>query len=80
MSSGGGGSGNDGSNDTQVSGMEAAISKEKGISTHADTRVQSHSFHDSGPGNLIIQVLVLDSIMQMNLICLVHLKQVNTQV
>ena len=50
MSSGGGGSGNDGSNDTQVSGMEAAISKEKGISTHADTRVQSHSFHDSGPG------------------------------
>ena len=31
MSGGGGGSGNDGSNDMQVSGMEAAVSKEKGI-------------------------------------------------
>ena len=38
MSGGGGGSGNDGSNDMQVSGMEAAMSKEKGISTYADTR------------------------------------------
>ena len=31
MSGGGGGSGNDGSNDMQVSGMEAAMSTEKGI-------------------------------------------------
>ena len=38
MSGGGGGSGNDGSNDMQVSGMEAAMSKEKGISTYAETR------------------------------------------
>ena len=37
--SGGGGSGNDGSNDMQVSGMEAAMSTEKGISTHAESRV-----------------------------------------
>ena len=39
MSGGGGGSGNDGSNDMQVSGMEAAMSTEKGISTHAESRV-----------------------------------------
>ena len=39
MSGGGGGSGNDGSNDMQVSGMEAAMSKEKGISTYAESRV-----------------------------------------
>ena len=39
MPSGGGGSGNDGSNDMQVSGMEAAMSTEKGISTHAESRV-----------------------------------------
>ena len=38
MSGGGGGSGNDGSNDMQVSGMEAAMSKEKGISTYAEQR------------------------------------------
>ena len=38
MPSGGGGSGNDGSNDMQVSGMEAAMSKEKGISTYAESR------------------------------------------
>ena len=38
--SGGGGS-NDGSNDMQVSGMEAAVSQEQGISTHADTRTGS---------------------------------------
>ena len=44
MSGGGGGSGNDGSNDMQVSGMEAAVSQEKGISTAADTRVQQESF------------------------------------
>ena len=38
--SGGGGSSSDsgGGNDMQVSGMEAALSKEKGISTYADTR------------------------------------------
>ncbi len=39
MSGGGGGSGNDGSNDMQVSGMEAAMSTEKGISTHAESKV-----------------------------------------
>ena len=44
MSGGGGGSGNDGSNDMQVSGAEAAYSKEKGISTHSDTRVSRDSF------------------------------------
>ena len=38
--SGGGGS-NDGSNDMQVSGMEAAVSQEQGISTHADTKTGS---------------------------------------
>ena len=42
--SGGGGSGSDGSDDMQVSGMEAAVSQEKGISTHADTKVQHDSF------------------------------------
>ena len=47
--SGGGGS-NDGSNDMQVSGMEAALSQEKGISTHADTRVQQQSFSPGGDG------------------------------
>jgi len=44
MSGGGGGSGNDGSNDMQVSGAEAAYSTEKGISTYADTRVSTSSF------------------------------------
>ena len=39
MSGGGGGSGNDGSNDMLVSGLEAAMSTEKGISTHAESRV-----------------------------------------
>ena len=38
MSGGGGGSGNDGSKDMEVSGYEAAMSTEKGISTHAETR------------------------------------------
>jgi hypothetical protein len=44
--SGGGGSSSDGGggNDMQVSGMEAAMSNEKGISTAADTRVQHDSF------------------------------------
>ena len=41
--SGGGGS-NDGSNDMEVSGIEAATSKEAGISTYADTRVSDTSF------------------------------------
>jgi len=41
MSGGGGGSGG---GDMQVSGMEAAVSQEKGISTAADTRVQQESF------------------------------------
>ena len=46
--SGGGGSGSDGSGDMQVSGAEAAYSKEKGISTHADTRVSRSSFSPGG--------------------------------
>ena len=44
MPGGGGGKGNDGSNDMQVSGAEAAYSTEKGISTYADTRVSTSSF------------------------------------
>ena len=38
MSGGGGGSGNDGSNDMQVSGAEAAYSNEVGISTHSGSQ------------------------------------------
>ena len=49
MSGGGGGSGN-GGGDMQVSGMEAAVSKEKGISTAADTRVSQTSFSPGGGG------------------------------
>ena len=45
--SGGGGSGSDGGGDMQVSGMEAALSTEKGISTAADTRVSNTSFSRS---------------------------------
>ena len=48
MSGGGGGSGNDGSNDTQVSGMEAAMSKEKGISNYSDTQISDRSFSPGG--------------------------------
>ena len=44
--SGGGGSKSDSSNDMQVSGMEAAISKEKGISTYADTKTSTSSYND----------------------------------
>ena len=52
MSGGGGGSGNDGSNDMEVSGYEAAMSNEKGISTHSDTRTSSGSYNDkSNTGN-----------------------------
>ena len=46
MSSGGGGSGNDGSNDMEVSGMEAAVSTERGISNYSDTRTSSSSYSD----------------------------------
>ena len=56
MSGGGGGSGNDnGGSDMQVSGMEAATSKEKGISTHAESRTGAESTsggsgdHRTGP-------------------------------
>ena len=49
--SGGGGSGSDGGGgDMQVSGAEAAYSKEAGISTHADTRVSPTSFSPGGDG------------------------------
>ena len=52
MSGGGGGSGNDGSNDMEVSGYEAAMSNEKGISTHSDSRTSSGSYNDkSNTGN-----------------------------
>ena len=55
--SGGGGSGSDsgGGNDMQVSGMEAAVSKEKGISTHAESKTGAESTsggsgdHRTGP-------------------------------
>ena len=46
MSGGGGGSGNDGSKDMEVSGVEAAYSNEKGISTHSDSRSSSGSYSD----------------------------------
>jgi len=46
MSSGGGGSGNDGSNDMQVSGAEAAYSNEKGISTHSESKTGSTSGYE----------------------------------
>jgi len=49
--SGGGGSGSDGGGDMQVSGAEAAYSKEKGISTHADTRTSSTSYNQGGGDN-----------------------------
>jgi hypothetical protein len=56
MPGGGGGKGNDGSNDMQVSGIEAAVSKEKGISTYADTRISTKSFspgaRDDSPNNV----------------------------
>jgi hypothetical protein len=42
--SSGGGSSGGGGNDMQVSGAEAAYSKEKGISTAADTRISNTSF------------------------------------
>jgi hypothetical protein len=55
MSGGGGGTGNDGSNDMQVSGAEAAYSNEKGISTHAESSTGAESTsggsgdHRTGP-------------------------------
>ena len=49
--SGGGGSSSDGGGDMEVSGMEAAVSKEKGIHTHADTRHQSTSYSGGDGGN-----------------------------
>ena len=48
--SGGGGSSSDGGNDMQVSGMEAALSQEKGISTHADTQNQHQSYTQDNNG------------------------------
>tara|TARA_R110002020_G_scaffold169653_1_gene358936 strand:- start:468 stop:1433 length:966 start_codon:yes stop_codon:yes gene_type:complete len=43
MSGGGGGSSGGGGGDMQVSGMEAAVSKEKGISTHAESKTGAES-------------------------------------
>ena len=48
--SGGGGSSSDGGNDMQVSGMEAAVSKEKGISTHAESRTGADRTPSGAPG------------------------------
>jgi hypothetical protein len=50
--SGGGGSSSDGGggNDMQVSGMEAAYSNEKGISTHSESKTQSKSTGSGAPG------------------------------
>lgn len=53
MSGGGGGSGNDGSNDMQVSGAEAAYSNEAGISTHADTRTSATSYSGGDSGGSV---------------------------
>ena len=53
--SGGGGGSNGGGGDMQVSGAEAAYSQEKGISTHADTRVQQQSFSPGGDGGNVSQ-------------------------
>ena len=50
MSGGGGGSGNDGSNDMQVSGAEAAYSNEVGISTHAESQTGSTSGYNGSDG------------------------------
>ena len=49
MSGGGGGSGN-GGGDMQVSGMEAAVSQEKGISTHAESRTGADRTPSGAPG------------------------------
>lgn len=46
MSGGGGGSGNDGSNDMEVSGAEAAYSNEVGISTNAESKTGSTSGYE----------------------------------
>ena len=51
MSSGGGSSSDGGGgNDMQVSGMEAAYSNEKGISTHSESKTQSKSTGSGAPG------------------------------
>ena len=47
-----------GGNDMQVSGMEAALSTEKGISTAADTRISNTSFSPDG-GGMIIKLITL---------------------
>jgi len=51
MSGGGGGSGNGGGGgDMQVSGMEAAVSQEKGISTQAESRTGADRTPSGAPG------------------------------
>ena len=50
MSGGGGGSGNDGGNDMEVSGYEAAMSNEKGISTNAESQTGSTSGYNGSDG------------------------------
>jgi len=50
-----------GGNDMQVSGMEAAISKEKGISTAADTRISNTSFSPGGGGGGDNQIDYVDN-------------------
>jgi len=50
-----------GGNDMQVSGMEAALSTEKGISTAADTRVSNTSFSPGGGGGGDNQIDYVDN-------------------
>jgi len=50
MSGGGGGTGNDGSNDMQVSGAEAAYSNEAGISTNAESKTGAET-NSGGSGD-----------------------------
>lgn len=50
-----------GGNDMQVSGMEAALSTEKGISTAADTRISNTSFSPGGGGGGDNQIDYVDN-------------------
>jgi hypothetical protein len=50
-----------GGNDMQVSGMEAALSTEKGISTAADTRISNTSFSPGGGGSGDNQIDYVDN-------------------
>ena len=63
--SGGGGSSSDGGggNDMQVSGVEAAYSNEKGISTHTESKTQSKSTGSEAPEAIaVIAVVTLSGV------------------